>query len=113
MKMVQFSGSVILGGEGCKDGSRQVGQPASIMTTIRTTDKKRAIRNAFHRLGLHATAKAVVHALAQQGIRVNEQIVRQAKFELVKETTGARVAKVSRPVTSPAVRRRPQGFPKL
>ena len=80
---------------------------------MRTTGKKRAIRNAFHRLGLHATAKGVVHALAQQGIQVDEELVRQVWIELVRETTGARVGKASRPVSSPAVRRCPQGFPKL
>jgi hypothetical protein len=80
---------------------------------MRTTGKKRAIRNAFHRLGLHATAKGVVHALAQQGIQVDEELVRQVHFELRKETTEARTAKVHRPVPPPAVRRCPQGFPKL
>jgi hypothetical protein len=39
---------------------------------MRITGTKRAIQNALHRLGLHATPKAVVHALAQQGVRVNE-----------------------------------------
>jgi hypothetical protein len=81
------------------------------MTTMRTTGKKRAIRNVLFRLGLHASPKGVVHVLRQQGIQVDEQLVRQVKFELVKETTGARVAKVSRPVTSPDVRRCPKGFP--
>jgi hypothetical protein len=95
----------------CKDSSRQVGQQVSKMTTMRTTGKKRAIRNAFFRLGLHAMPKAVVDALAQQGVLVEQELVRQVKFELVKETTGARVAKASRAVTSPGVRRRPKGFP--
>jgi hypothetical protein len=31
--------------------------PFGKMTTTRTTGEKRAIRNASHRLGLHATAK--------------------------------------------------------
>jgi hypothetical protein len=79
---------------------------------MRTTGKKRAIRNAFFRLGLHATPKGIVEALRQQGVLVDEELVRQVKFELAKETTGARVAKVSRPVPSPAVRRCPQGFPR-
>ena len=80
---------------------------------MRTPDTRRAIRNALYRLGLHATPKAVVHALRQQGIQVDEELVRQVRIELVGETTGARVGKASRPVSSPAVRRRPQGFPKL
>ena len=78
---------------------------------MRTTGKKRAVRKALVRLGLHATAKAIAHALAQQGVRVSEELVRQVKFELVKETTGPRVAKASRPVMSPGVRRCPKGFP--
>jgi hypothetical protein len=79
---------------------------------MRTTGKKRAIRNALYRLGLHTTPKAVAHALWQQGIQVDEQLVRQVHFKLLKETTGARIAKVNRPVPSQAMRRRPQGFPK-
>jgi hypothetical protein len=78
---------------------------------MRTTGKKRAIRNAFFRLGLHATPKAVVLALVQQGVLVDEELVRQVRIEMLKENTGARVGKASRPATSPAVRRRPQGFP--
>lgn len=78
---------------------------------MRTTGKKRAIRNAFFRLGLHTTPKAVVYALAQQGVRVDEELVRRVRFELLEETTGERIAGFTRPVTSPAVRRRPQAFP--
>lgn len=74
------------------------------------TRTKRAIRNAFIRLGLHATPKAVVHAWRQQGLHVDEELVRQVRIELLKETTGARTVKVHRPVPSPAVRR-PRGFP--
>jgi hypothetical protein len=72
---------------------------------------KRAIRNAFYRLGLHATSKDVVDVLAQQSVQVTEVLVRQVRIELLKETTTERVGKVSRPVPSPAMRRRPQGFP--
>jgi hypothetical protein len=78
---------------------------------MRTTGTKRAIRSAFFRLGLHTTSKGVVDALAQQGVLADEELVQQVRFELLKETTGARVGTVSRPVPSPAVRRRPQGFP--
>jgi hypothetical protein len=49
--------------------------------------------------------------LSQQGILVDEELVRQVHFEMLRETTRARTGKVSRPVTSPPVRRRPQGFP--
>ena len=78
---------------------------------MRTTSMKRAIRNAFYRLGLHATPKGVVHVLAQQGVRLSEEVVRQVRFEILNETAGERFAGVSRPVRSPAVRWRPQGFP--
>jgi hypothetical protein len=78
---------------------------------MRTTGKKRAIHYAFFRLGLHTTPKAVVHALREQGIQVDEELVRQVRIKLVKETNGARIGKSTKPVPSPAVRRRPQGFP--
>jgi hypothetical protein len=78
---------------------------------MRTTGKKRAIRNALSRLGLHATPKAVVHALREQGVQVAEELVRQVRFELLKEATRARNAEVPRPVPPPGVPRRPKGFP--
>jgi hypothetical protein len=79
---------------------------------MRTTGKKRAIRNAFIRLGLHTTPKGVVHALRQEGIQVDEEVVRQVRIELLRETTEARTAKIHSQGSSPAVRRRPQGFPR-
>jgi hypothetical protein len=95
-----------------KQGQQQPGGPAGRYNdAMRTAGKKRAIRNAFFRIGLHTTPKAVVHALAQQGIVVDEELVRLVRFGLLKETTNDRFAKVPRPVTSPAVRRRPQEFP--
>jgi hypothetical protein len=75
------------------------------------TTKKKAIRHAFFRLGLHTKPKGVVHALAQQGIAVDEEFVREVRIELLKETTDHKPAKASRPFRSPAVRRRPQRFP--
>jgi hypothetical protein len=84
----------------------------SELTTMRTTGKRRTIRTALLRLGLHTTPKAIVHALAQQGIRVGEELVRQVRFAMLKEATGARVGQAPRPVQSPGVRRRPQSFPK-
>jgi hypothetical protein len=73
--------------------------------------KKRAIRNAYSRMGLNATPKAVVHALRERGVQVDEELVRQVRIELLKETTRGRGVGFSRPVASPAVRRRPQRFP--
>jgi hypothetical protein len=79
---------------------------------MRTTGRRRAIRSAFGRLGLHTTPKAVVQALTKQDIHVDEQLVREVRCEMLKERTRAKLGKQSRPVLSPAVRRRPQGFPK-
>jgi hypothetical protein len=76
---------------------------------MHTTGTRRAIRNA---LVLHATTRAVVHALAQRGVRVDEELVRRVRFELLKESTGARNTEVPGALPSPAVRRRPQGFPR-
>src|SRR5690349_14691293 len=42
------------------------------MTTTRTTGKKRAIGDAFYRLGLHSTPKAVAHAFWQHRIQYDE-----------------------------------------
>jgi hypothetical protein len=78
---------------------------------MRTTGKNRAIRNALYRLGLHLTPTAVVHALREQGIQVDEGLVRLVRFDLLKGVTASRFAKVVRPVPSPAVRRYPQAFP--
>jgi hypothetical protein len=46
------------------------------MAAVGTTGKKRAIRSAFYRLGLHTRPKVVVHALMQQGINADEELVR-------------------------------------
>jgi hypothetical protein len=78
---------------------------------MRTTGKRQAVRNALFRLGLHARPKEVAHALRQQGVLVTDELVRQVRFELLKETTRARARKVARPAPPPAVRRCPQGFP--
>ena len=73
-----------------------------------TTGKKQAFRNAIFRLGLHATPMAVVHALAQQGIEVNEELVRQVRFGMLKESAEVWAGKVAGPVSE--VRRCPKGF---
>jgi hypothetical protein len=78
---------------------------------MRTPDKRRAVRNALYRLGLHTTPKAVAHVLREQGVLVDEGLARQVRFEMLKEADRGKVGKVARRVTVPAVRRRPQGFP--
>jgi hypothetical protein len=77
-----------------------------------TTGKKRAIRHAFHRLGLHTAPRAVARALAQQGVQVGGDLVRQVRIEMLKEAARPTVAPPPRPVHAPAVRRCPQGFPR-
>ena len=77
-----------------------------------TPDKRRAVRNALCRLGLHTTPKAVAHVLREQGVLVDEGLVRQVRFEMVREAARGKVGKVARRVTLPAVRRRPREFPK-
>jgi hypothetical protein len=79
---------------------------------MRPVRAKRAIRNTLYRLGLHTTLKAVVQVLALQGIHVGEELVWQVRFEMLNETARERIARLSRPVSSPALRRRPQGFPR-
>jgi hypothetical protein len=69
-----------------------------------------AIRRTFHRLGLQAKPKEIVQVLADQGIQVGEELVRQVRIEMLKETTDKKPPKVSRPM--PTKIRRPQGFPR-
>jgi hypothetical protein len=47
--------------------------------------KKRAIQSALARLGLQASSKQIVAALADMGIAVNEDLVRRVKFDMVKQ----------------------------
>jgi hypothetical protein len=49
---------------------------------MRTASNKQAIQNALYRLGLHTTSKGVVDALAQQGILVDEELVRAVLVEM-------------------------------
>ena len=79
---------------------------------MRNETRKHAIRNAIFRLGMQSSPKDVIRALEQQGIEVSEELVRLVRIELLKDTTDGRVAKVARPVLSPAVRRCPKGFPR-
>jgi hypothetical protein len=78
---------------------------------MRTAGTKRAIRNALYRLGLHTTPKAVADVLRGQGVLVDEGLVRQVRFEMLKEAARGKVGKVARPAPPPGVRCRPQGFP--
>jgi hypothetical protein len=79
---------------------------------VRKTGKKRAIRNAFIRLGMQTRAKEVVRVLEGHGVYVDEQLVRLVRVEMLKGIAGARLAEAPRPVPPPAVRRCPKGFPR-
>jgi hypothetical protein len=48
--------------------------------------RRRAIQKALGRLGMQASNKEVVAALAECGIGVTEGLVRQVKIEMLKET---------------------------
>jgi len=56
-----------------------------VQITMRRTCTKQAVRHAFYRLGLHTRSKAVVHVLLEQGVQVDEELVRQVRFEMLKE----------------------------
>jgi hypothetical protein len=81
------------------------------MTTTRTTDEKTSAQERLTPSRPARHGEGVAQALTRRGIRVDEQFVRQVRFELLKEATRATVARVSMPVRSPGLRRRPQGFP--
>ena len=53
------------------------------------TSKRRAIQNALARLGMQASPKQVVAALAEFGIDVTEALVRQVKVEMLKRAAKA------------------------
>jgi hypothetical protein len=63
--------------------------------------RRRAIRNALARLGMQASPKQVVIALADIGIPVTEGQVRRVKVEILKEAAQAE----RRRVTTPRIQR--------
>jgi hypothetical protein len=67
------------------------------------TSKRRAIQNALARLGMQASPKQVVAALAEFGIDVTETLVRQVKVQMLK-----RLAKVERQQVKASTAERPQ-----
>ncbi len=73
--------------------------------------RKQAVRNAFLRAGLHTPPGAIVHALRGRGIDVGEAVVWRVRLEMLKHAAGAWRAPIFRPVPTPAVQRRPGGFP--
>jgi hypothetical protein len=75
--------------------------------------RTRAIHNALARLGMQASPKQVVAALASFGIDVTEGLVRQVKVEMLKEAAQVerQRAKV-RNADRPKVRRPPKVPPR-
>jgi hypothetical protein len=73
-------------------------------------NRKRAVREAFHRLGLHTRPAAIVRTLAEFGIAVGEDLVRLVRVELLKGTaeTLRERARTPRPAPRPPARRPPQ-----
>ena len=65
--------------------------------------RTRAIQNALARLGMQASPKQVVAALAEFGIDVTETLVRQVKVQMLK-----RLAKVERQQVKASTAERPQ-----
>jgi hypothetical protein len=96
-------------GFGCDDGSRDQCRVAN--SAVRKISKKRAIKNAFFRLGLHARPKEVVNTVERDGVQVNEELVRLVRIELLKDMTRGGHAGLPSKAPSPARRRCPKGFP--
>jgi NAD(P)H-dependent FMN reductase len=72
-----------------------------------------AIRNSLARLGMQASPKQVVAALAEFGIDVNEALVRQVRVEMLKQAAKSERQQVRTPqVERPQVRRPPKVPPR-
>ena len=68
--------------------------------------RTRAIQNTLARLGMQASSKQVVAALAEFGIDVNEGLVRQVKVDMLKQAAKSERQRVRIPqVERPQVRR--------
>jgi hypothetical protein len=76
-------------------------------------NKKRAIRGALARLGMHARPAQVVSALAGWGVSVSEAAVRSVVFEVLDEAaqTDRQRNMARRPRVSPPPRRFPKAPP--
>jgi hypothetical protein len=71
--------------------------------------KTRAIQNALARLGMQASPKQVVAAVAEFGIDVSEGLVRQVKLRTLKEAAQVERQRVKAPKAErPQVRRPPK-----
>ena len=73
------------------------------------TSKRRVIQNALARLGMQASPKQVVAALAEFGIDVTEALVRQVRVEMLKQAAKVERQLVRTPqIERPQVRRPPK-----
>jgi hypothetical protein len=61
------------------------------------TSQARAIQNTLTRLGMQASPRQVVAALADFGIGVAEALVRRVKVEMLKEAAKVEWQRVKRP----------------
>jgi hypothetical protein len=75
------------------------------------TSKTRAIHNALARLGMQASAKQVVAALAEFGIDVTDAQVRQVKVETLKHAAKLERQQVMTPKIERSHGRRPPKVP--
>lgn len=73
--------------------------------------RKRAIRDTLGRLGMQASNREVVAALAEVGIGVTEGLVRQVKVELLKGAARGDRQRAGLPRVSSAQLRRPPKIP--
>jgi hypothetical protein len=73
--------------------------------------RKRAIQNALGRLGMQASPKQVVAALADFGIDVTEGLVRRVKVEMLEETAKAERQRLKIPDYQRRIHRPPKTPP--
>jgi len=74
--------------------------------------KRRAVRDAFGRLGLHAVDGEVVRELERRGVSVSAGLVRAVRIELLREAAAFRRQPGPLPrAPGPAGRHRPQKRP--
>ena len=59
--------------------------------------RRRAIQKTLGRLGMQASNREVVAALAECGMSVTEELVRQVKVEMLKEAANVERQKVTVP----------------
>ncbi len=79
----------------------------------KSISRTRAIRNALARLGMQASPKQVVAALAEFGIDVNEGLVRQVKMDMLKQAAKSERQRVRTPqIERPQVRCPPKVPPR-